>query len=223
LKKKHLIFVCPQAIKKRSSTSTASLLYICILEQILLVNMASPILNFVLRGTQALFGIVVLGLSVTLIRGHNWGDLPASLGYGAFVGGLSFVAALVGLAASWFDFLGGMVGLVIDGFVALVNIAGGVLYAIKLGGVKCRIDYADTNNNDKLVKNEWFNGGCRKVNNGMSICWSEYKHGGNAQKALDTYVGHCKEAQADTVFMFLTAVVMIVCALLVWLRMRKGY
>ena len=89
--------------------------------------MLSSLFNFVLRGAQALFGIVVLGLSVTLIRGHHWGDLPASLGYGAFVGGLSFVAALIGLAATWFDFLGGIVGLVIDGIVALVNLAGGVV------------------------------------------------------------------------------------------------
>lgn len=80
-----------------------------------------------LRGAQALFGIVVLGLSVTLIRGHHWGDLPASLGFGTFIGGLSFVAALAGVAGIWFEFLGGMVGLVIDSVVALVNLAGGVV------------------------------------------------------------------------------------------------
>lgn len=89
--------------------------------------MVSSILNVALRGVQALFGIIVLGLSVTLIRGHHWGSLPAGLGYGAFVGGLSFVAAFIGLAATWFDFLGGMVGLVIDGVVALLNLAGGVV------------------------------------------------------------------------------------------------
>lgn len=90
-------------------------------------KMVSSIINVALRGVQALFGIIVLGLSVTLIRGHHWGDLPAGLGYGAFVGGLSFVTAFIGLAATWFDFLGGMVGLIIDGVVALVNLAGGVV------------------------------------------------------------------------------------------------
>lgn len=89
--------------------------------------MVSSLINIVLRGAQALFGIIVLGLSITLIRGHHWGGLPASLGYGAFVGGLSVLAALIGLAATWFDFLGGMIGLVIDAFVALINIAGGVV------------------------------------------------------------------------------------------------
>jgi hypothetical protein len=89
--------------------------------------MVSPILNFALRGAQALFAIVVLGLSVTLIRGHQWGSLPSSLGFAAFVGGISFLAAIVGLAVTWFEFLGGVVGLAIDGVIALLNIACGIV------------------------------------------------------------------------------------------------
>ncbi|EMD65733.1 hypothetical protein GGP41_010596 [Bipolaris sorokiniana] len=181
--------------------------------------MVSSILNVALRGVQALFGIIVLGLSVTLIRGHHWGSLPAGLGYGAFVGGLSFVAAFIGLAATWFDFLGGMVGLVIDGVVALLNLAGGVLYVVKLAGVDCELSAEDPGNLKKMAENEWFNGGCH----GSGFCWNNYKYGKNLSKAIAVYEGHCKEAKADTVFMFLTAVVMIVCALLVWLRMRRGY
>lgn len=89
--------------------------------------MVSSLFNIVLRGAQALFGIVVLGLSVALLRFHHWGDTPAGLGYGAFVGGLSVLGALFGLAATWFDFLGGMIGLIVDAVVALVNIAGGIV------------------------------------------------------------------------------------------------
>lgn len=181
--------------------------------------MLSSLFNFVLRGAQALFGIVVLGLSVTLIRGHHWGDLPASLGYGAFVGGLSFVAALIGLAATWFDFLGGIVGLVIDGIVALVNLAGGVLFAIKLKGVECK-EWSDMGNAWELVSNEWFNGGFQELG-GHRYSWVQVNK--SEQDFADTILGHCRESQADTAFMFMTAVVVIVCALLVWLRMRKGY
>ena len=94
--------------------------------------MVSSLFNIVLRGVQALFGIVVLGLSVTLLRGHHWGDAPASLGYGAFVGGLSILGALIGLAATWFDFLGGVIGLIVDAVVALVNIAGGIVSTLFL-------------------------------------------------------------------------------------------
>jgi hypothetical protein len=47
--------------------------------------------------------------------------------------------------------------------------------------------------------------------------------GTEADKVVGKVLGHCREAQADTVFMFLTAAVMLVCALMVFLRMKKGY
>lgn len=52
---------------------------------------------------------------------------PISLRYTAFVGGVSFLTAIVGIAAEWISVLQGMVGLVIDGLVILLNIAGGVV------------------------------------------------------------------------------------------------
>jgi hypothetical protein len=205
--------------------------------------MVSPIINFALRGAQALFAIVIIGLSVTLIRGHHWGSLPASLGFAAFVGGITFLAAIVGLVATWFEFLGGMVGLVIDGVVTLLNIACGIvrtsplliedrrnhaltvpkLFAIKLKGVSCKVSVYDLDNVVKLDNNEWFNGGCKPASNGGTVCYTEYSNRGNDKKVLDAYLGHCREAQADTVFFFMTAIVMLVCGLMVWLRMKKGY
>jgi hypothetical protein len=207
--------------------------------------MVSPIINFALRGAQALFAVVVLGLSVTLIRGHHLGSFPASLGFAAFVGGISFLAAIIGLAATWFEILGGMVGLVIDGVVALLNVACGIvrtfpleqlaegwenqmltvpkLFAIKLEGVNCNIDLNDLDNIVKLNNNEWFNGGCEPGKNGGTVCYTESSNRNNPQKMLDVYLGHCREASADTVFLFMTAIVMLVCGLMVWLRMKKGY
>ncbi|EUC46110.1 hypothetical protein COCMIDRAFT_93693 [Bipolaris oryzae ATCC 44560] len=180
--------------------------------------MVPSIFNVALRGVQALFGIIILGLSVTLIHGHHWGSLPAGLGYGAFVGGLSFVAAFIGLAATRFDSLGGMFGFVIDSVIALINLAGGVLYAFNLRGVDCKMRAEDPSNVEKMIDNEWLNGGCREY----KFCWNGFKYG-DESKAIAVYEGHCKEAKADSVFMFLTAIVMLVCALLVWLRMRRGY
>jgi hypothetical protein len=89
--------------------------------------MVSPIINWALRAFQFLFGVVILGLSVTLIRGHHWGSLPSSLGYAVFVGGVTIVAALVGVAAVWVTFLEGIVGLAIDVVVAILNAAGGIV------------------------------------------------------------------------------------------------
>tara|TARA_R110002003_G_scaffold288_4_gene18346 strand:- start:3111 stop:3413 length:303 start_codon:yes stop_codon:yes gene_type:complete len=88
---------------------------------------SSPIVNWALRAFQALFGIVILGLSVTLIRGHYWGDFPSGLGFSAFVGGFTFLTALVGLAATWVSVLEGIVGLVIDSITTLLNIAAGIV------------------------------------------------------------------------------------------------
>jgi hypothetical protein len=88
----------------------------------------SPILNFVIRGFQILFAAVVLGLSVGMINGQ-WSGLnsPISLRYTAFVGGITFLAGIIGIAAEWVSVLQGMVGLIIDGLITLFNIAGGVV------------------------------------------------------------------------------------------------
>jgi hypothetical protein len=88
------------------------------------------LINWTLRALQALFGIVMLGLSVTLIRGHHWGDFPSSLGYAAFLGGISILGALIGLTATWVSFLDGIVGAGIDGIVAMLNLAGGIVRSL---------------------------------------------------------------------------------------------
>lgn len=80
-----------------------------------------------LRGFQALFGICVLGLSVTLIRGYKWGSLPASLGFTAFVGGFSFLMAVISAVINWKNILQGKIAMVTDMLVALLNVAGGVV------------------------------------------------------------------------------------------------
>lgn len=94
-----------------------------------IMAIANPLLNFVVRGFQALFGIVVLGISVSLIRGHHWGGLPASLGFSAFVGGVTILGAALGVAGLFFSFLDGMIGLIVDGVVAVINAAGGIVSA----------------------------------------------------------------------------------------------
>ncbi|KAI8938023.1 hypothetical protein NX059_005697 [Plenodomus lindquistii] len=179
--------------------------------------MISGIANFVLRGFQALFAIVVIGLSVTLIRGHHWGSLPWQLGFACFAGGLAFVAALIGLAGSFISLLEGMVGLIIDGVVAVINILGGIIMAVKLDGVKCE-NKGSVDNGIKIVENELFNGGTRN-----GVTWVEYQYQENEKKYVDVVLGHCREVQADTVFMFLTAVVFLVSGVLLFLRARKGY
>jgi hypothetical protein len=92
------------------------------------MSSGSPLVNFVLRGFQLVFASVVLGLSVSLVRGQAEGsNSPISLRYASFVGGLTFIAAIIGIAGEWVSVLQGKVGLLIDGIVTLVNVAGGVV------------------------------------------------------------------------------------------------
>lgn len=89
--------------------------------------MPNAIITLALRGTQALFAVVVLGLSVGLITDHKTGSLPITLGYAAFVGGISLLGAFIGIAANWVELLQGIIGAGIDAFLTILNIAGGIV------------------------------------------------------------------------------------------------
>ena len=74
-------------------------------------------------------------------------------------------------------------------------------------------------NASKLVANPMFNGGCRATDS----CWAGYQYHDNPQKMVSAMVGHCRETQANTVFMFLTVGVLMGSAVLGFARARKGY
>jgi hypothetical protein len=101
--------------------------------------MPDALVNFAIRGTQIIFAAIVTGLSIDLARGHHWGGLPVILGYVCFVGCVSLLAGFAGLAASWITILQGKIGLLIDGFITAVNLAGGLVSAHSEGGCVCTI------------------------------------------------------------------------------------
>ncbi|KAF2275922.1 uncharacterized protein EI97DRAFT_433858 [Westerdykella ornata] len=170
--------------------------------------MTSPVINFVLRGAQLLFAIVVLGLSVDLVRGHNYGSLPVTLGFAAFVGGVSVVGALLGLAATWVEALNSIIGAGIDIIVALINLAGGVLIAIKLKGADC--SGTSDRNRFELNKISIINGGCEKEK-----CW--YATLGELGKLNE----RCRQNTADSAFMFLLVITLLASATVTFLHARK--
>lgn len=94
--------------------------------------------------------------------------------------------------------------------------------AIKLDGVKC----TDSNANDenaqnnalKIVNNYLINGGARGKVGDVDNCY--YCQFSSGSKDL---VSRCKMNQADSAFMFLTVVVLLVSLTLTYLRMKKGY
>lgn len=89
--------------------------------------------------------------------------------------------------------------------------------ALKLNGVKCTIDLNDDSNLVKLA-NDMFTGGVRD-----GVAWIAWKYQGDVEKTKNALLGHCREAQADTVFMFLTAVVLLVSGVMLFLKAKKGY
>lgn len=214
------------------------------------MSSTSPILTFAIRGTQALFAIVVFAISCSLIKGHHFGSLPSILGFVAFVGGLSFIGALLGIAAHWMQVLQGQVGVLIDAVVAGINIGGSIvsqllnpqhgyilslvapsdmyqLMAIKLKGVSCKaVKYkgigAEYSNDYKMVTSEIICGGMEWTKDdyrGFSCFWLFE----DAGKHVGTLLSRCNISKADSVFMFLTAIVVAVAAVLGYLRMKRGY
>ncbi|KAF2132366.1 hypothetical protein P153DRAFT_421320 [Dothidotthia symphoricarpi CBS 119687] len=173
---------------------------------------SSPLLHYALRAAQALFATIALGLTITLIHGHHWGPVPTTLGFAAFVGVISLLGAAAGFASHTYAVLEGKVGILIDGVVAVANMAAGILLAIKLRGVSCRSYGADSS--DKLAGSEILNGGCR-----AHECYYFLQREG--------WPGHlvarCREARADMVFLFLVGGVVGGCGVLAWRRGRRGY
>jgi hypothetical protein len=90
------------------------------------------ILTLAFRVAQLLFSATVLGLSISLVQGNILGSPPSALTFSAFVGGVSIVGALSGLATLWVQRLQGRIGLIVDAAIAAFNIAGGVVSTLTL-------------------------------------------------------------------------------------------
>jgi hypothetical protein len=88
--------------------------------------------------------------------------------------------------------------------------------AISLSGLQCKYT---TEYYHKLIDNNLFNGGCK----GKNDCWVMEEYAADANKWAVIILEHCREATANSVFMFLTAILLFVSATLVYVKKRKGY
>lgn len=158
-----------------------------------------------LRGFQLLFGIVILGLSITLANGQDKAiaKVPATTGYGAFCGAFGIVAALIGIAAVFVSFVPDIVSWAVDGLAALLLAAGGIAFAIGLKGVSCSLY------NDKMALNDLLNCGWegkRELPCPQGSCGPSCP--GSTTSAVGKYMmGRCRSATADEVFLFMAFLV----------------
>lgn len=90
---------------------------------------------------------------------------------------------------------------------------------IKLKGVQCKIeeyrdDWKGYRNVEKMFTSDIICGGVGKDGREL-ICWA-YWHG-------SMLVSRCRLAQADSVFMFITAILVAGAAWLGWMRLKRAY
>ncbi|KAF2022050.1 hypothetical protein BU24DRAFT_404967 [Aaosphaeria arxii CBS 175.79] len=166
----------------------------------------SKFIFFGLRAFQGIFAIVVLGLSVTLIKGQGIGSYPASFGYAAFVGGITILGAILGGAAAVFDQFQGIMTMAMDGLLILINLAGGIIK---------NADCQDTTleNRAKLYENPFFNGGCLNAKNARDICW-------NLGDRIHYLNSRCRESTADCAFMLLIAILLLATVAVTFTKKR---
>lgn len=85
--------------------------------------------NLIIRGFQLVFSAIVLGLSISLIRGQVWGGAPSQHGYAAFTGGFGCLTALIGFAACFVEAIPAFIMAALDGLASIVFLAGGIVSA----------------------------------------------------------------------------------------------
>jgi Membrane-associating domain len=135
-----------------------------------------------------LFGIIVFSISVSLARGQQIGNAPATTIYDAFAGGIAMVACPLGMTALGVTSLV-PISLVVDGLVTVALLAGGIATAVELRGTDC-------GNIFTLYYNNLLNGGLL-ITDGQTI-WL---------LSNQQIMARCNADKASTAFMFIGLVV----------------
>jgi hypothetical protein len=87
------------------------------------------IIPVIARAFQVLFSALVLGLSISLIKGQKIGSAPIRQGYSAFTGAFGLAVALFGIAAVFVDSLASspFTAWVPDAVAGFAYVAGGIV------------------------------------------------------------------------------------------------
>lgn len=140
----------------------------------------------------------------------------AALQYGLAVGAISLFGAFVGVLALWAPILQGLILLLTDVAVLCVNLAGGLLFAVKLEGVDC-LNQSSAHMLEKLIHISLLNSDC-PTEELYYNCLSWDEGDGFLQR-------RCRWATAAAVVMFVNFVVVLVGVLIEYLagkgRVRK--
>ncbi|KAF2648298.1 hypothetical protein K491DRAFT_684811 [Lophiostoma macrostomum CBS 122681] len=192
--------------------------------------MPSKLINIALRGAEAVFASVVLALSITLIKGQVYGTSPSATNYSAFVGGITLLGALVGLASTWIELLQSILGIGIDVAVLLFNLAGGIAVAVKIGSINC--SSGSDAQRSRMFNNALINGGCGRTKlygqdydvcaYGRPVLGFDSKTGEFSLGDWDSHLNsRCKENQAEAAFMLINVILLLATITMAWLFIKK--
>ncbi|KAK4565228.1 hypothetical protein LTR86_003845 [Recurvomyces mirabilis] len=165
--------------------------------------------NLVTRTVQAIFSVVVLGLSITAIMWQVYGSAPSTTTYGAFAGALGVLVALIGMAHSFINLIPDLIMAAVDALASVFLLAGGIALAVGLRHTSCSDDYS-------TATNTLINGGTRK---GRGDTYYVGYPTDNAHEALQS---RCQKIEADSVFLFLAFLVSVAAAVLCFMASKRG-
>ncbi|KAL4812443.1 marvel domain-containing protein [Aspergillus spinulosporus] len=155
------------------------------------------ITNVIFRVFQAIFAIIVFGISVDLARGQDpkVQSIPPATGYAAFCGGFGTLVSLIGIVSLFISSLEGLITLALDALSGVTMLASGIAYAVLLRHTDCSNAYYS----EATWRNELLSGGCVEIGDGIGCRFGGRENEGKLKS-------RCISAKADTAFMFISFV-----------------
>lgn len=176
------------------------------------------------RAVHALLAIIVLGLSVTLMKGQKIGSVPTTTRYSVFLGAYGIIVTIIGLLGLFFEFIPNLITMGFDAAGALLFLGGGIAWAIGTKGLSCT--NKNSPNIDHLYTNSLLNEGClpKKDNNKpypYCAVMGDSDDNDTIEKAFGALKSNCQKAFADEIIMFITFALATVLVLLGFLLFKK--
>lgn len=173
-------------------------------------------LSYIAIGVRAillLFGIVVLGISVTLAKQQVIGAVPPETGFGSFAGAFGLITCAVGLGSLWIDKIPTILVVGADALASIFYLAGGIALTVALQSVSSCTSTDDTITYDRLT-NKLLSGGCINKD-GRLFCAS-------MDNENEKGIGRCQSVQADYVFQFLGFIFGVGAIAIGWMIKKRG-
>jgi predicted RND superfamily exporter protein len=162
-------------------------------------------------------GAVVLGLSVTLLKGQVYGETPTTTRYSVFTGAFAMIVAFVGLICLFVSAVPSIVPMALDALIGVLLLAGGIAWAVGLKGISC-----DEAHGAKMYLNGLLNEGCLPSEKKGQAPACGVIGNDNGEGAFGRLNTRCKYAMSDEIMQFILFLICGILLFLGFLIMRKG-